>query len=96
MNKSYKGKWKKDQQVTDEDRHLAMERALIVGQLLMDPSAFETLIDAINDKASPETARKNKLKVACMKVNLEQNQIDWLWNYLQHYDTNNNWTGTGW
>lgn len=96
MAKSYKGKWEKDQEITDEDRHLAMERALMVGRLLLDPEAFEALIHAINDKAPSETVQKNNLKAACMKVKMEENQIDWLWNYLKHYDTDNNWTGTGW
>ncbi len=96
MVKDYKGKWEPGQPVTDGDRHLAMERALIIGQLLMEPSAFEDIINAINDKASPEADRKNKLDAACKKVELQQEQIDWLWNYLKHYDTNSNWTGTGW
>jgi hypothetical protein len=104
MKKDHRGKWefKNDpnfQNISDDDRHWAMERALLIGKLLLDENAFTDVVKAIN------SGNQTHLNNALISVNLkdqtdptkpDQTIRDWLWNYLKNYQEGNNWTGTGW
>ncbi len=109
MKKDYRGKWdfKNDPNFSkidkDIDRHWAMERALLIGKLLLDEDAFVDVVRAINSKDSKH------LDNALIAVGLTDPTNPptnppipdpiiktWLWNYLYQYKEVNNWTGTGW
>jgi hypothetical protein len=94
--KSYKGPWKRGLKVTDEDRALAMDRALIMSELFQKEN-FEKIVKVINTpvpKGSVDTRQKDFMKACPDTITNEQKK--WLWNYLKNYDPKHNWASTGW
>jgi len=90
-NKPYKTDWVLGQPTLELDRSLAMDRALLMCQLFRS-EYFEDIINIINGNKD-----ESKFKQVCAKTGtITPDQEKWLWNYLQHYDQNNNWGGTGW
>jgi hypothetical protein len=93
------GDWEpnKGMEITDKDRALAMDRALIMA-VLFKKDYFEEIVLAINHLGNPEMkARAEPMFFEAVKeAPLTQKQKEWLWNYLKNYNSANNWTGTGW
>jgi len=83
--------WNAGDEVLEIDRALAMDRALLMTQLFR-AEYFEKIIGIINAPTKDPTAFHN----VCASAGIPVDQEKWLWNYLQHYDQNSNWGGTGW
>jgi len=89
VNSTYHTGWQPGDQVTDTDRALALDRALIMSQLFRT-EYFPEVVRIINGNKN-ETDFIN----LCEKAGLPDKE-QWLWNYLQNYNKKQNWAGTGW
>jgi hypothetical protein len=94
--KSFRGNWERGKEITERDRALAMDRALIMSKLFQAES-FSKIIKIINksEEEFSEAQRQEDFFEACGDE-ITTEQKTWLWNYLKHYKPQNNWTGTGW
>ena len=62
---------------TEENRFRALHRALKMNKLFKK-NTFDDIMTAVYNKDD------GAFKTACRKAKLENVEIDWLWNYLQH------------
>jgi hypothetical protein len=93
--KSYQGNWEPGKEVTERDRALAMDRALIMSKLFQ-AETFPKIIEAINiSKEVAETKKQEMFFIACGDEITPEQKI-WLWNYLKNYNPKYNWGSTGW
>lgn len=97
----YRGNWKPGEPVTEQDRALAMDRARIMS-VLFEAKTFSNIVQYLNivlpqmvSKKATEKEKAEGFFAACGE-DITEEQKDWLWNYLKHYDPQKNWTGTGW
>ena len=87
--------------VWNEERAGSMDRALYMGSILFRLENYKPIMMALHNlrfgKPSEQEAAPGDFRAACETAGLEEEEIDWIWRYLQHYGENVNWAlDDGW
>ena len=90
--------------IWNAERAVSMDRALYIGSILFKLESYKPVMIALHDyRFSTNDQDKidaaNAFKTACLTAGLEQEEINWIWNYLRNYRLDYNsvaQVGDGW